>query len=174
MLLRAKNESEEKKAPFLANLVASVAFDPAISIEMANYLIKLAERLTYRQYCYVALVGQLGIIDVEQLRRATHKDIELEVLKQEEMELHSSDGLGTLGILHGPGPWDDALSPLGHAFYMYMELAKVPSHDLKKVVVLLRQAGCSVLYRRKSLTKQYSEPAPLDKDMIMTKSFANE
>lgn len=143
VFLRAKNESEEKKSPFLANLVASVAFDSAISVEMANYFIKLAEKLTYRQYCLVALVGIVVNLNVEQLRRAVHDDIELEVLRREEMDMHLSD-LGTFGLLYGSGPWDDSLSPLGHALYLHMELNKVPLPDVEKVVGLLHKAGCSV------------------------------
>jgi len=143
VLLRAKNESEEKKALFLANIITSVAFDPSISLERANFLIKLAEQLTYRQFCYVALVGRLGTLNVERLRRDVHQDIELEVLKREEMDLHSSD-LGTFGLILGSGPWDDALSPVGSSFYSGLRLSEIPSSDLKKVSELLRKAGCSV------------------------------
>lgn len=143
ILLRAKNENEEKKLPFFANMLTSVVFDSSISLEAANFFISLAERLTYRQFCYIALVGHLGTINVEQLRNFAHLDVELEILKREEMDLFSSD-LGTYGLLSGSSPWEDTLSPVGASFYSRFCLAEIPRVDLDRVVELLKMAGCIV------------------------------
>jgi hypothetical protein len=49
--ISAQREHEEKKIPYLANLLATIAFDPHIDVGMANYMVRIASSLTYRQYC---------------------------------------------------------------------------------------------------------------------------
>jgi hypothetical protein len=49
VLLAAKNSHEEKKAKYLGNLFANIAFDPHCPPSEANYLIKLTEALTFSQ-----------------------------------------------------------------------------------------------------------------------------
>ena len=53
VLISAQREHEEKKIPYLANLLATIAFDPHIDVGMANYMVRIAGSLTYRQYCVV-------------------------------------------------------------------------------------------------------------------------
>ncbi len=55
VLLAAQTEHEERKLPFLANLYANVAFDTRVDRALANLLVRLAERLSYRQLCLLAL-----------------------------------------------------------------------------------------------------------------------
>ena len=57
VLLRSQREPEEKKLPYMAHLLASVAFDDQIGVEMTHQLSKVAERLTYRQLCILTLVN---------------------------------------------------------------------------------------------------------------------
>jgi hypothetical protein len=46
---KAQREAEEMKLPFMANMLANIAFDSLISPQMAHQLSKIAESLTYRQ-----------------------------------------------------------------------------------------------------------------------------
>lgn len=55
-LLKAKAEHEERKLPFLANLLANIAFDDTLTAEAANHLLMMYERLTYRKLCILALL----------------------------------------------------------------------------------------------------------------------
>ena len=55
VLIAAQREHEEQKLPYIANLLAFVAFESRIDRGMANYLIKLASFLTYRQLCILEL-----------------------------------------------------------------------------------------------------------------------
>lgn len=57
VLLKARDTYEEKKVPLLANLYASVALVDGISPAMANHLVALAERLTYRQLVVMAVIS---------------------------------------------------------------------------------------------------------------------
>jgi hypothetical protein len=55
IIYAARDEHEERKLPFLANLYAYFAFQSQIDRGMANYLVKLASALTYRQYCLLEI-----------------------------------------------------------------------------------------------------------------------
>src|SRR5207245_7578611 len=55
VLLKSQREPEEKKIPYMAHLLSSVAFDPEISAQMAHQITKAAEQLTYRQFCILKL-----------------------------------------------------------------------------------------------------------------------
>ncbi|WP_422190596.1 hypothetical protein [Methanoregula sp.] len=54
-LLAAKNEYEEKKLKYYGNLVANIAFHSDIDHYHSNYLLRIGERLSYRQLCILDL-----------------------------------------------------------------------------------------------------------------------
>ena len=56
VLLKAKNEHEEKKTKILGNIFANVAFFPSFSVGEANHLLRIAENLTYREMCILSLI----------------------------------------------------------------------------------------------------------------------
>jgi len=58
VLLKAKNDHEEKKAQYLGNLFGNVAFDRYLSASEANLILKYAEEMTYRELLCVALLGR--------------------------------------------------------------------------------------------------------------------
>jgi hypothetical protein len=57
VLLAAGDAYEERKLPYLARLYASVSFRPDIDAALANFLLRVAERLTYREIQLLALFG---------------------------------------------------------------------------------------------------------------------
>lgn len=50
VLLSAKDSFEERKAPYLGNLIASVAFDTGVDAGTANYALRLAEGLSWTEF----------------------------------------------------------------------------------------------------------------------------
>ena len=54
-LLKSQREPEEKKLPYMAHLLANLAFDKRISAAMAHQMTKAAEFMTYRQLCILQL-----------------------------------------------------------------------------------------------------------------------
>ncbi len=56
-LLNAARSYEERKVQYLGRLYASLAFDASVSPGYANYLIRLLERLTYRQLSALAFIA---------------------------------------------------------------------------------------------------------------------
>ncbi|WP_145181922.1 hypothetical protein [Pseudomonas sp. URMO17WK12:I11] len=57
VLLAAKNEHEQLKLSFIANFYANLVFEPYIDKAEANYLLAIAEGLTYRQFCLLQLIN---------------------------------------------------------------------------------------------------------------------
>ena len=55
MLLKSQREAEEKKLPYMAHLLANLAFNAEISAAMAHQMTKAAESMTYRQLCILQL-----------------------------------------------------------------------------------------------------------------------
>jgi hypothetical protein len=64
LLLKAQREPEERKLPYIANLIASIAFDSAIDVAMAHQLLRFASELSYRQYCILALATRAALFDL--------------------------------------------------------------------------------------------------------------
>ena len=56
ILMKSQREPEEKKLPYMAHLLANLAFDPGIGSHMAHQVTKTAEQLTYRQLCILKLI----------------------------------------------------------------------------------------------------------------------
>ena len=78
VLLAAQREYEEKKIKFEGNFFANIAFEPSIDEQKidrayANFLLKLAQGLSYRQLCIVALFVQK---DNFHLRNISYRNIE--------------------------------------------------------------------------------------------------
>lgn len=58
VLLASQDEYEEKKLPFLGNLLANFAFESHIDGNRANVLLRIANTLTYRQLCIIAVFNK--------------------------------------------------------------------------------------------------------------------
>lgn len=57
VILAAQRLHEERKLRYLGNLLAGIAFAPDVDPALANHLIRLADQLSYRQLCLLALVA---------------------------------------------------------------------------------------------------------------------
>ena len=142
VLLKARDSFEEKKIRHMGLFYANLVFSDYVSPQSAHFLLRALEQLTYRQLCLIALIGAKESLDVEALRRPEHSDPEMESLKREEMDIHSSD-LGTKGLVVGAGPWIDQLSVLGQAMYDLAGLEEIPNTDkapLEATIESLRHA----------------------------------
>ena len=61
VLLAAKQEHEQLKLPYLANFYSNLVFAPDIKKAEANFLLSIAESLTYRQFCLLSLIDQIAL-----------------------------------------------------------------------------------------------------------------
>lgn len=164
VLLTAADAWEQRKVPYIGRLFAETSFDPSVNIADANYLLRLANRLTYRQLLLLAFwhrVGNLGVAEMVSFivddATPARLDKATDAL-QAEMEDLASLGLvgverkdGTMGA---PDPtWDgiaDAgtlkraslteihLTPLGATLHRLMVLDDIPTEETDEIVPELR------------------------------------
>lgn len=144
VLMSAQKEHEEKKLPYLANLLAFIAFEPRIDVGMANYMVKIASSLSYRQYCVLALAVNVTPTGIHSPPFSNSQNIATQIwtLLIEIFELFRLQLVG-----FGEGFFTEVtemplerlrLDNLGAYLHIAMRLEKIPSQDTEAVAVLLR------------------------------------
>lgn len=58
VMLKSRNDHQEKKARFYANILVNSSFDNKLSLGTINHALTLAERITYRQLCLLQLFSE--------------------------------------------------------------------------------------------------------------------
>lgn len=93
ILLVAQREYEQKKLPFLGNLYANIAFDSSIDRPYANFLLKIAENISFRQMCLLSLFSDSNksYLEVRSLKSSAfpYTDMVLNSIFQEIFDLGS-------------------------------------------------------------------------------------
>lgn len=143
VVLAAQREHEERKLPFMGNLMANLAFHPEIDRGYANYLIKLAEGLSFRQ---LSLLLLFALRDKSSLRQTDYRSTQSfslplvgilhEILELEQKGLIAS-GEATLGVTD-IAPARMNTQGAGSTLVQLMELQKLPLTDLRASSELLK------------------------------------
>lgn len=145
-LLAAQREFEERKVVYLARMYANIAFSPIISKQIADYLIKIVERLSYRQLVILHVIGgnQLvrhtfggkGIFQTEAY--LTVSGIENVTIATEVFDLYRMSLLSSSSVIFdsaGINPSALSISGYGAHLYNMMELSHLePAPDLEKMI----------------------------------------
>ena len=148
-LLAAQREHQERKLRFFGNLMANIAFHSEIDRAQANHLIKLAEDLSYRQLCLLALFPQptQSRLDLRKQKFGYEgiriAPVELLSLLQEIYALHARNLLtGTTSAwIHGIAdirPDEVFLYGVAPALHNLMELEDISDRDLTPLNSLLQ------------------------------------
>jgi hypothetical protein len=159
VLLLAADAFEERKVRHLGWLYASVAFDPTVDPADANYLLRVARGLTYRQLCALAFFvaprpkGILTLLDrAREGGAAAISDglaLELDDLGQDSIigflqaggdVARPSTTLGG-GDFRGMSLEQVGATDLGHRLYRLMRLDRVPESDVARVRLELGGLG---------------------------------
>ncbi len=151
VLLVAQREPQEKKLSYLGNLLANVAFDPHIDRTQAHQLIRLAERLSYRQLCLLEILrrkGDFGITRDATIGAAQGRGEEPSEARQAVMQ--ELFDMCTQGVVQSYAslpntPRDINLPDTfllygGKQLHRLMELESIGVPDLEGVAALLRSA----------------------------------
>jgi hypothetical protein len=131
VLIKCKNEHEEKKLRLIGNIYANVAFMSDISIAGANWLLQKGEELTYRELCIISLIkrrnargASWGPSDGDPAFEMEYKHIEAFIYRDHSsraVEHHNKTG-EALPIL--------GLSRIGEFCYIAMGLDEIPEADV--------------------------------------------
>jgi hypothetical protein len=144
--IAAKNEHEEKKLDYIAYLYGNFSFHQEINQNHANYLVRIAERLSYHQFCILAFFNRKSEYHLrpnEIAQDTTHPKIENMIFREIEelkiLSLLSSKNNYIMG--GGPAgnitPSNVELSGTGKIFLTMMNLDKIDRSETDKVAELL-------------------------------------
>lgn len=134
VLQKCKNEHEEKKLKHLGITYANVAFLPEISVFGANWLLQVAQELTYRQLCILAIVGQKGVKGASWGPRDGDPAFEMEYKRLEDYFArdNSRDAIKLFNET-GEGRSIVGLSRIGQFCYTGMSLEQIAEEDLQRL-----------------------------------------
>ncbi len=145
ILLHAQQEYEERKIPYYANLMANIAFESDFDKARANFLLKLANNLSYRQLCLIAIFAGTEI--KANLRTTDYRGVGNTITQHLASILHEIMEMHNYGIVNIPndtllGVTDVNPSQMkvqGAAVELgrLMELNKIPAKDLQQVATAL-------------------------------------
>jgi len=143
ILLSAQREHEEKKLNYYGNLLANIAFHPKIDKAQANLLIRMGQRVSYRQMCLLALFAHSDSFNLRQGDyRASEIDTDRIPLLQEIHDLYSQGLLNCSGnALLGMRdiiPANMNVQGMGATLHNLMELCKVDAQNLNTIAVMLK------------------------------------
>nr|WP_068889551.1 hypothetical protein [Pedobacter panaciterrae] len=143
ILLKCKDQYQEKKIPYISKIFEQTIFDVLISAELANQILSIAESFTYRRLCIIAYFGRLHEFDHGTTMKdpyALYKEavwlIELEMILQDICDL------AYLGVVqnsaaiftrHDLIPATIQITPLGNTYISVMGLTDIPVADLTHI-----------------------------------------
>jgi len=149
VLLKSKNEHEEKKAKILGNIFANIAFWPGFSVGEANHLLQIAGNLTYRKMCILSLIERKTQIQGIKLREDEYRGFKGQILYESISILQEIYEMYNLGMIACKSKssegheallgWTDVapnrllLTPMGKRYYKVMGLQDIPKKDIKEV-----------------------------------------
>jgi hypothetical protein len=143
-LLSVQREPEEKKLPFIENLLANVFFDSSIDNDQINLMIKISKNISYRQLCILCIFAQTKNFA---LRDRNYRKIETlgekrifllqEIADLKTQGLLNCSGEACLG-LSDVNPSKMRIQGTGAMLYNLMELWKIKKIDLDSIAVLLK------------------------------------
>lgn len=145
VLLKCKDQYQEKKIKYISKIFEKATFDIGISPETANQILSMAESFTYRKYCIISFFAQKdNLFNTEELMKEVYSwypnaefTFELEILKQDIFDLVN------LGIIDQNNlmmvtrneviPENFKLTKIGLTLYDLMDLNEIPSEDLDPI-----------------------------------------
>lgn len=134
-LLKAKEEYDSKKIPYISFLTANIFFTPNIDESKAFVLLEIISKLSYRQLCALRIFFQRNILPVGRwearlkgtLSLQNYYDVAYEFLSLKDsllIEQNMYDGGMSIGIS------DYRISSLGKELVLTANLNTIPQDDL--------------------------------------------
>ncbi len=145
ILLKIRDEYEDKKLIYYSNFLANIGFEESVSYDQANMLLKLSERLSYRQLVILAYLSDDKILEMDSWAVQFKNNLLLEGYYDWYSEIMSLYDYGLLkqsmerkGIELGRCA-NSQISILGKTLSRLMELKTIPSDDIQEVSTTLEK-----------------------------------
>lgn len=136
ILIKARDEYEEKKRRYYPNLCANMCFAEHLPYERLNTVLKLFEQLTYRQLQILAYINQRGKITTKNWE--SHLKVIETAYKYFDI-YYEVFNLYSINLLRQPRQgWSSAteeldLSPLGEDVVRLTELYNMPDEEIREL-----------------------------------------
>jgi hypothetical protein len=153
VLLKSKNEHEERKIKLLANIFANIAFTSGLRVGEANHILQIADNLTYRQMCILSLFQRKTEIQDVKLKEDDYREFQSSLFYETISILQEIYQLYNFGLLacrnnNSNGyeamlGWTDIapnrmeLTTLANRYYQIMGLDEISLIDLREVAIFL-------------------------------------
>lgn len=137
VLIKAKNEYEEKKIKLYSLFLANLTFDESTDFNKANTLLRLVEQLSYRQIVILSFFFKYKELNIDRWDITFLRDAELPIYHDfyaELMDLYNKmliqqTGKGGISM----GIIDITISPIGVKISQLMNLDSIPIDDIQKI-----------------------------------------
>jgi hypothetical protein len=148
VLLKCKQEHEEKKLKLISNIYVNTAFMPDVSISGANWLLQKAQEFTYRQLCILSLIERVdapvpfsrgpayGPLDGDPAFEMEYKQLDEMLARQETLQEYYRGHRNEVG----EATRVVGLSRIGKFFYTVMSLDEIPADDLRTLALRFPRA----------------------------------
>lgn len=162
VLLKSKNEHEEKKVEHLGIYFAKLAFSPGVTQAEANHLLNIAENLTYRQMCVLSILKANNDEEKFVLRDTNYRNLESPIpfetvsLLQEIIELQNVGLVARTiknrkneGFFYMQG-WSDivpnllGLRPLGFRITTLLGVDQISNQEIDPIIDQLSSSLLSI------------------------------
>jgi hypothetical protein len=145
VLLKCKDQYQEKKIKYISKIFEGVIFDSRISSESANQILSMAESFTYRKYSVISFFAQKNVLyNTNELMKDSYESypdlkftIELDILKQDIFDLFNVGIIDSndyaLNSSKDIMPEKMNLTSLGQELYKLMDLNEIPKEELDQI-----------------------------------------
>jgi hypothetical protein len=145
VILAAQKEYEEKKLPYFGNLLANIAFSSGVSRAHGDELIKIARNISYRQLCFLSIVGQKDKFNLRQPAYQANSPlpIGLVALLHEIFEMEKDALISSGTVITGLADLNPGLLNLegqGENLFKLMNLSEIPLEDLIPLTEILNKS----------------------------------
>ena len=162
VLLKVRDEPQEKKIPYIGRLFENGCFDSSIDSGTLHFLCKESENLTYQQLCIIKIANEknekeyslrkTSLPGASRLELSTIQEIRHNLASEVFSILLETIALGGKGYIMYDCVWTpqlesdvikllspDTIEPLptGEMIYQYMNLKSIPKEDVLSVVKAL-------------------------------------
>ncbi|WP_210506103.1 hypothetical protein [Naasia sp. SYSU D00057] len=148
VMFAAMDSFEERKIPYLGNLLANVAFAPSIDAATANFALRTAEGLSWLELCLLALIDRSDEFPMPNEEPRRSKSWDAHTVKGQLQRMADMGGGGLLAYREtltedfGLPTFDTTWSGIqftsnGRLVKDLMELGSIPATDLRPIYNLL-------------------------------------
>ena len=130
-LLKARDEYEEKKIKFYSYFLANLNFEASISFEKGNTLLKIIEKMSYRQIALLGYIEEIKVLDTNNwtVHFTQKEDLEpFHDFYSELMDLYNQQILKQVGQFSMMIPAME-LSGLGKTLCKLLDTTEIESED---------------------------------------------